>query len=269
MDDFLKKLRKIKFSEKPLMINPNFTDLKLSLVIPTFNERSNIEDLLRRLVSVLNKFCPDQYELIIVDDNSPDKTWELAERLKILFPSLRVVRRINEYGLATAVIRGWQISKGKFIGVIDADLQHPPELLPDLMEKLENGAELAIASRYTKGGFIKSWNWFRFFLSQTAKLICLLILPEVGLRVSDPMSGYFIINRQAISEIPMNPIGYKILIEIISKSQIKYIEEVGYFFQNRTKETSNASYIQSIEYILHLLKLRWEHSTFVSRQNSD
>ncbi|MFM6059285.1 MAG: glycosyltransferase, partial [Microcystis aeruginosa] len=101
--------------------------LKLSLVIPTYNERDNVIPLVENLSQLLDRKIPGQYELIIVDDDSPDRTWELASKLTPDYPQLRVMRRQGEKGLASAVVRGWQGSRGEILGVIDGDLQHPPE----------------------------------------------------------------------------------------------------------------------------------------------
>src|SRR5262249_24362337 len=103
--------------------------VQLSLILPTYNEAKNIENVVSILCELLNRIIPDGYELIVVDDDSPDRTWEIAERLSEKYPPVRVVRRQNERGLATAVVRGWQCASGDVLGVIDADLQHPPEIV--------------------------------------------------------------------------------------------------------------------------------------------
>ena len=100
----------------------------LSLIVPTYNESGNIEKIVQILSNLLDKALPNDYELIIVDDDSPDRTWDLAKVLMSDYPHLRVMRRQTERGLSTAVIRGWQAAKGEILGVIDGDLQHPPEI---------------------------------------------------------------------------------------------------------------------------------------------
>src|SRR5664279_168262 len=106
----------------------------LSLVVPTLNESENIVDFLAAVRHTLDQALPGQYEVIVVDDDSADRTWELAARLRVGFPELRVVRRQNESGLAVAVIRGWQVARGQILGTINADFQHPPDVLGRLLE---------------------------------------------------------------------------------------------------------------------------------------
>ena len=126
--------------------------LKLSLVIPTYNEGDNIVDIIAQLVNLLDHSLDGQYKLIVVDDNSPDCTWKLALELTPAYPQLKVMRRTQERGLSSAVIRGWQIAQGQVLGVIDTDLQHPPEVLLQLFDKIQSGADLAVASRHVEGG---------------------------------------------------------------------------------------------------------------------
>src|SRR6266404_2103965 len=126
--------------------------IKLSLIIPTFNEARNLPELVTRLTSVLDGCLPGRYEMIVVDDDSPDQTWTLALRLADRYPALRVMRRRGEKGLSTAVIRGWQAARGEVLAVIDADLQHPPEMVERLWTEVSRGADLAIGSRHAGGG---------------------------------------------------------------------------------------------------------------------
>ena len=109
---------------------------KLSLVIPTFNESQNINQIVSVLSKLLDRTIPEDYELIVVDDDSPDRTWEIADKLIPSYPQLRVIRRETERGLSTAVIRGWQAARGEILGVIDADLQYPPEILLQLWAEM-------------------------------------------------------------------------------------------------------------------------------------
>ena len=119
----------------------------LSIVIPTYGEAKNIRELVERLAQLLDPVLPSRYELIVVDDDSPDGTWQLAQQLTAEFPALQVIRRQGERGLSTAVIRGWQAAQGEVLGVIDSDLQHPPETMLDLYRVIERGADLAVATR--------------------------------------------------------------------------------------------------------------------------
>jgi dolichol-phosphate mannosyltransferase len=230
---------------------------ELSLIIPTFNEGQNIRELVDTLVKLLDRTIPGDYELIVVDDDSPDRTWEIADRLASSYPQLRVIRRETERGLSTAVIRGWQAARGEILGVIDADLQHPPEIILQLWAEMTKGAELAVASRNVVGGGVSEWNIVRRFLSRGAQILGLVILPEVIGRLSDPMSGYFLVRRSSIATKRLNPVGYKILIEVVARGQIRWIAEVGYVFRERLLGASKVTWKHYLEYIQHLIKLRF------------
>jgi dolichol-phosphate mannosyltransferase len=230
--------------------------IKLSLVIPTFNEARNLAELVSRLTSVLDRCLPGRYELIVVDDDSPDQTWALALGLTDRHPALRVMRRRGEKGLSTAVIRGWQAARGEVLAVIDADLQHPPEVVEGLWAEMANGADLAAASRRAAGGGMNDWSIVRRALSRGAQLLGLCVLPGVVGRVSDPMSGYFMVRRSAIEGTPLSPLGYKILIEVIGRGRIRRIAEVGYVFRERAAGESKVTAKLYLEYLRHLLRLR-------------
>jgi len=228
-----------------------------SLVLPTYNESKNIKSIVEKLSHLLDGSIPGNYELIVVDDDSPDRTWEVALSLTPEYPQLRVMRREDERGLSTAVIRGWQVARGEVLGVIDADLQHPPETLLQLLAEIQRGADLAAASRHVAEGGVSEWSVVRRFLSRGAQTLGLLILPGVVGRVSDPMSGYFMVRRTCIAGKTMNPAGYKILIEVLGRGDIRWIGEVGYVFQERQEGESKVTWKQYIDYLRHLLRLRF------------
>ncbi|MBE9068296.1 glycosyltransferase [Leptolyngbya cf. ectocarpi LEGE 11479] len=228
----------------------------LSVVIPTYNEGSNVKSIVSQLTNLLDREIPGKYELIFVDDDSPDGTWKVAHNLSHSYPQLRVMRRQQERGLSSAVIRGWQVSRGQVLGVIDGDLQHPPEVLLQMLSAVRGGADLAVASRHVDGGGVSEWSIIRRFLSRGAQLLGLLILPTVVGRVSDPMSGYFMVQRHAIQNHALNPKGYKILLEVIGRGKINSIAEVGYVFQERTAGESKVTWKQYIDYLHHLVRLR-------------
>jgi dolichol-phosphate mannosyltransferase len=237
-----------------------------SLVLPTYNEGKNIEKLVHLLTQLLDGVIPQAYELIVVDDNSPDRTWELAAALMPDYPQLRVMRRIEERGLSTAIIRGWQVAQGEILGVIDADLQHPPDVLLQLWGEIERGADLAIASRHVEGGGVSDWSLMRRVLSRGAQVIGLILLPGVFGRVSDPMSGYFLVRRSSLVGQTLRPVGYKILIEVLARGKVRWIAEAGYVFQERQEGTSKVTWKQYVEYLQHLLKLRlslWSIGWFI------
>jgi dolichol-phosphate mannosyltransferase len=234
----------------------HFAPIRLSLIVPTYNESRNIEELLRQLTAVLEPRLSGQYEIVVVDDDSPDGTWAVAMRLAERLPMVRVMRRRGEKGLSTAVIRGWQAARGEVLAVIDADLQHPPEVLARLWEAMEAGVDLAVASRHVEGGGVSDWSAVRRGLSRGAQLLGLAVLPSVVGRVSDPMSGYFMVRRAAIADAELSPLGYKILLEVLGRGRIRSIAETGYVFRERSAGESKVTARLYVDYLRHLVRLR-------------
>lgn len=230
--------------------------IRLSLVIPTFNESQNVGQLLGQLRGLLEPVLGQAYELIVVDDDSPDKTWAVALELAQSDARIRVIRRQGERGLSTAVIRGWQAARGEILGVMDADLQHPAEINLSLLAEIDRGATLATASRHVAGGGLSDWSLVRRVLSRGAQLLGLLILPAVLGRLSDPMSGYFMLRREGIAGVELDPLGYKILIEVVARGDFRWIGEVGYVFRERVEGESKVTWRLYDQYLRHLLKLR-------------
>ena len=174
--------------------------LMISVVIPTYNEAAVIEETLRRAAASLRRPGQD-FELIVVDDSSGDGTAELAESLSDEL-TVRVLRRPGRLGLATAVIDGWNVARGDVLGVMDADLQHPPEVLSSLAEAIrEDDVDIVVASRYIAGGGTSQWSWLRRFMSKGATHLATCVLPLTLADVSDPMSGMFFVRASAISGV--------------------------------------------------------------------
>jgi dolichol-phosphate mannosyltransferase len=166
------------------------------------------------------------------------------------------MRRDSERGLSTAVIRGWQIARGDILAVIDADLQHPPETMLELLSMMQRGSDIAVATRHIEGGGVSDWSIFRRFVSRAAQLIGLVVLPGVVGRVTDPMSGYFMVRRRAIEGIELNPVGYKILIEVLARGHCRWIGEVPYVFRERNQGESKVTRKVYWDYLRHLIRLR-------------
>lgn len=230
--------------------------ISLSIVVPTFNEAKNLEQLLGELQALLEPRLGDAYELIVVDDDSPDRTWQLALALCQSQPRLRVVRRQGERGLSTAIIRGWQLARGQVLGVMDADLQHPSEVNLLLLDEIERGAELAVASRHVPGAGVSDWRLRRRLLSRGAQLLGLLSRPQVFRRLTDPLSGYFMARRSLLAGVELSPLGYKLLIEIVARTAPARIGEVGYVFRERLQERSKVTWRVYRDYLRHLARLR-------------
>jgi len=238
--------------------------LCLSLVIPTFNEVTSLTVLVTQLEQLLEVALPRQYEIIVVDDNSPDGTAGVAAQLAQQYPAVKLLLRQRERGLATAVVRGWQQAQGEFLAVMDGDLQHPPGVVLELVEALQRGAGLAIASRYTKSAQgvqeQRQWQGHRRSLSRGAQLLGRLMLPQLFTQLSDPLSGCFALRREVIAGRSLHPVGYKILLEVLARSDrlpTHAITEVGYRFNSRQSGYSKVTAQHYWQYVVHLTRLRW------------
>ena len=232
------------------------TDVDLSVVIPTFNESYGISKILRSLHSSLTEL-QIKFEIILVDDDSPDNTWEIAAELLEEIPELTVIRRVGAKGLATAVICGWQYSNGRLLGVMDGDGQHPVGVVKDLFTVFsDKNNEVAIASRYLPHGGIKKWSLSRRLLSRGAQTLGQLLLPGAIGTINDPMSGFFIVKRSIITKTELDPVGYKILLEILARSQANKIQEIPYVFLERSSGKSKVALSHYSSYLRHLLRLR-------------
>ena len=227
----------------------------LSLVIPTLNESENITDFLAAVRANLDQALPGRYEVIVVDDDSADRTWEIAARLCSTFPELRVVRRQNEGGLAVAVIRGWQVARGQILGTINADFQHPPDVLSRLLER-RGTADLVVATRHGDGGGLGDWGLARRVSSWGAAQIGRWLLPQVYSRVSDPLSGCYLVCRPAIAGVQLKPLGYKSLMELLVRGNVGEIHECGYEMRKRVRGQSKVHALHPLQYIRHVLRLR-------------
>ena len=228
--------------------------MTISVVIPTYNEAAVIQETLRRSAAAL-RGTGESFELVVVDDASPDGTAEKAEALAGELP-VRVLRRAGRLGLATAVLDGWATAHSEVLGAMDADLQHPPEVLGGLVAALrEQGADLAIASRYVPGGGSSDWTWLRRSISRTATHMAATVLPLILARVGDPMSGMFLVRAAALEGARLNPLGYKILIEVLAKAHYGKLVEVPYIFEERVRGSSKLGPRQYLEYLFHLARL--------------
>jgi len=227
-------------------------EIELTVIVPTYNERDNIPVLLERIDKALSSHGI-KYEVIIVDDNSPDGTADVAEKLSSKYP-VRVLRRPGKLGLSSAVLDGIKLAKSKVIAVMDADLQHPPEVLPKLYTRIKDGCEIVIASRYVKGGSTKDWSLLRKLISKIAIVIAHILIPK-SRAVKDIMSGYFMLRKDVISNTTLNPRGFKILLEIIAKAKYSNVCEVPYTFDTRKYGKSKLGGKEIINYVLHALSL--------------
>lgn len=232
---------------------------KLALVIPTLNEAGNIPVLLDRVRASLSGAGID-FEIIVVDDDSHDGTADVVNEIGKSDPRVRAYVRKGQRGLAGAVIYGWERANAELLGVIDADLQHPPELLPSLVEQIAKGADIAIGSRYANGNRVDGWNKFRLFVSRCGTLATTL-LQRREVRVNDPLSGFFVVRRDCIDNLKLQPEGFKILLEILVKGRIRKAVEVPFQFGTRHAGKSKADVRVALHYFTLLGKLS-RHALF-------
>jgi len=224
--------------------------MKLSLVIPTYNEKENIQKIIQK---IQKEFKENKIngELIIVDDNSPDGTGVILDKLKTKQKNLKVIHRVGKLGLSSAVLEGWKIAEGDVLGVMDADLSHPSEKIKDLFFPIrDNKTDFTIGSRYIPGGRIEGWNIKRKLMSKVATLFA-----RVYTKVKDPMTGFFMIKKECIKNVDLNPRGFKILLEVIIKGNYKDIKEVPITFINRVEGKSKAG----TKEIIYYLKNLWDY----------
>lgn len=224
----------------------------VSIIIPTYNERENIERVVERCRDALADY---RFEIVVVDDDSPDKTWQLVADSYADAETVRIVRRTQESGLATAVSRGFDEASYECCAVIDADLQHPPEKLPELIAAFDDGADIAIGSRHVDGGGVENWSRFRRIVSRGAMAITKLVLPPTR-DIADPMSGFFAIRRELIDDVALAPTGYKILLEVLMKCDYERVVEIPYVFTERERGESKLSADEYWEFLEHIYQLR-------------
>ena len=186
------------------------------------------------------------WELIIVDDGSPDGTADLAESYADVHP-VRVVRRPGKAGLASAVLAGFAQARGDAVVVMDADLSHPPEAVPRLALAIEQGADLAVGSRYVAGGGTEDWPLKRRVVSRAACLIGNVLVP-----IRDCTSGFFAIRRSALDGVTLNPIGFKIGFEVMARAHYKKAVEIPYVFRDRELGKSKFGRREVMQYLVQL-----------------
>ena len=223
----------------------------LSLVVPTYQEAQNIVPLLQAVGSALAGL---PFEVIVADDNSPDMTWKIAEDYARSHPEVRVLRRGGARGLSAAVMEGFSVARGSVLGVMDADLSHDPLILVPLWRMVEEGKEVAVGSRRIPGGGAERWPWHRRLTSDIATRLAKFFL---GVPLSDPMSGYFMIRRSLYEKVRdrVRPQGYKILLELVAHSRTRSVGEVPFVFKDRERGTSKLGAGVIKDYLFMLMRL--------------
>lgn len=221
----------------------------LSIVVPCYNEAESLPLLVKEIFSVLSK-KEIEAEVVVVDDNSPDGTGDIADKLKTDFP-VQVVHRKGKDGLSSAVMAGFAQAKGEILAVMDADLSHDPNILPDMLQPLvENRAQVAIGSRHVPGGGSDHWPLIRRFISKTA-----ILMGRIVTDVRDVTSGYFMLRKEVLDGVEINPIGFKIGLEIFVKGNYEHFIEVPFIFKDRMHGESKLGKGEVFNYLKHLRAL--------------
>jgi dolichol-phosphate mannosyltransferase len=227
---------------------PAATTLKFSVVIPTYNEAAGIERLIATLDAVFRAHALDG-EIVVVDDNSPDGTGTIVDGLAAKYP-VRCLHRPGKLGLSSAVIDGWKFARpeSEALGAMDADFSHDANVLPQMVAALASGEYgLAIGSRYVPGGGIENWPVHRKITSLVAIALAKPLTP-----VRDITSGFFLVRRRALDGVELDPIGFKIGLEVIAKAHYGRALEVPYVFTDRVAGTSKLNQREILNYLRQL-----------------
>jgi dolichol-phosphate mannosyltransferase len=230
--------------------------VKYSIAIPTYNESENIAELLELLAKVLKG---RDYEIIVADDDSPDRTWEIVEEAAKRDSRVRSLRRVGvERGLSPSVVDAFDQAEGDILAVMDGDMQHDESYLPALLDAAE-AADIVVGSRRAKGGGVEGgWPISRRLASASAATAAKILL---GTTVSDPMSGYFAVKRSFYRDIrgDLDPKGFKILLELLylGRKRGAEIAEIGIFFRSRRAGKSKLGPKVVLQYFASLLKMRF------------
>ena len=223
-------------------------DPSVSVVVPTYNERDNIEPLVTRLFAAVDR---SRYDLIVVDDNSPDGTAEQVARFHDSYP-VRCLTRASERGLATAVIAGMKAATGELILSMDADLSHPPEAIPAIIRAMDDpDVEMVIGSRFVPGGKVDlHWPLHRRINSWAARMMARPLTSA-----KDMMAGFFCVRRAGLQLDRLRPVGYKIALELIVRHRWKNVVEVPITFSDRTAGQTKLTVAEQLRYLRHLARL--------------
>lgn len=226
------------------------TPATLSIVVPTYNERDRLADLVREIFAAYAAEAVNG-ELVIVDDNSPDGTGQLADELATRH-RITVLHRAGKLGLGTAVIEGFAAATAPIVGVIDADLSHPPALLPRMLAVMRSAsADFVIGSRYIPGGGTRNWGLARLWMSRLACMLARGLTP-----IRDATSGFFLIRRDLVRNVRISAGGFKICLELLVRGRPGTVVEVPYVFTGRTAGDSKMNLKEALGYLEQLKQLR-------------
>lgn len=229
------------------------TEARLALVIPTLCEAGTICGLLDEVRCALDPIGM-HYEILVVDDESCDGTGELVKEIAARDPRVRLLVRKGKRGLSGAILYGWRHTDADVLGVMDADRQHPPALLPQLVRAILSDRDIVIGSRYAEGGDAGRWNCVRKMVSSLAVSIT-WPLQQPGIRAKDPMSGYFLVRRGCLGDGRFQQQGFKLLLEILVRGRIGSIQEIPFTFGRRGCGASKANLRVAMDFARLLARL--------------
>lgn len=225
--------------------------VELSIVIPTYNEADNIKPLVHQLNNLLNKY---DYEIIFIDDSDDNTVDKIKNEIKNN-KCISYEHRIEKSGLASAVVRGFELSTGKYIAVMDADLQHPPEIVLNMLTTIkETDVDIVLPSRFIKEGNDGGLSLKRKLISFTARIIARMFIKSLR-NISDPTSGIFLFKKEILNKKKLRPTGWKILMEILVICEYKNNIEIPYKFNARNAGSSKMNYKEQLNYLLHIISL--------------
>jgi len=222
----------------------------LTVIIPTYKEEANIRNIITEVDAVFKRNNLNG-EILVVDDNSPDGTISIVNELKNTKPNVNSIVRLEDHGLSQSVAEGFVQASSDILVVIDADLSHPPALIPAMYHEIMGGYDIVIGSRYMDGGGIKKWPLKRRIISLGATFLGRLLFPDV----SDPVSGFFAIRKSVVAKASLKPRGYKILLEVLGKGSWEKDKEIPFEFVDREIGTSKLKLKTIIEYAQQVLDI--------------
>lgn len=242
----------MKSSQREILVPPIKS---LSVIIPTYNESQSIVKILDAVGNNLPSGIDT--EIIVVDDNSPDGTGKIAEehakKIEKKLHPIKVIHRPAKHGLSSAILEGIRSAIGEALVVMDGDFSHPPQTIKKMWDELrQTGCDIVVASRYVKGGSVIDWPFKRRWLSKSATKIA---QHGLGIKIKDPMSGFFAFKRNIIKNVKFDAIGYKMLLEILVKTKGVIVKEIPYAFTNRKSGSSKLDASVGLDYIRAVWKL--------------
>jgi len=217
---------------------------ELTVIIPTYNEALTIRNTIDKLKSVLAGI---DYEILVVDDNSPDGTTNSIIEVE----RVRVIKRYSNPGLSQSVVDGFAACSSFVVVVTDADLSHDVSLIPVMYSHIKYGCDIVIGSRYMHGGGIENWPLKRCVISFGATFLGRLLFPKI----TDPVSGFFAVKRSVVVGAPLIPNGYKILLEILGKCNYSRTLEIPYTFVDRKEGTSKLKFKTMLQYLHQVINI--------------